>query len=504
MKFRLINIGPIKDAEIELGDFTLFLGLPSTGKSFALKTIFSSLIFLKGYEEIVSGKSFLPLPFHLTHIGIDYVISYLKRLLEEGYDVCDPKVIDSIIKVAKEYDVNVVKENDCLIKLSERVSPLEINNAISTIKEKIKSEAKQLLERSVGYSNSSAVYINGRRIEELIENLKVKNIELEVKKNGKFKFYSSGVEMEYELTSKEAEDLIVDITLKPKKSEKLQVQEESVYLLEEILPIKEIVKELIKEYYSFLGVYDTTFLPYYRVVIVNKNTMEFSSERIIPRALYLMTRQDPFIRDFKLHIHNAIKTNKNYILDVIKAITKMDIEVGKDDEIEFMQNGMKLDPFFASSMANEVTTILLPLADLQTPALVLIEEPEAHLHLAYQNLLLLVMLSLVQHSYKFLITTHGDLIAAFLGDLVRYKPSKEKILELLKKIFGQDFLNPTIEKIVEEAEKTVREGKIKVYYFENGTAKEFPARDLTYNVPGVTQQVIHSIVDWEFELKRNM
>jgi len=154
-------------------------------------------------------------------------------------------------------------------------------------------------------------------------------------------------------------------------------------------------------------------------------------------------------------------------------------------------------------MANEVATILLPLADLQTPALVLVEEPEAHLHLAYQILLLLALLSLVQHGYKFVITTHGDLMAAFLGDLVRYEPSKGKIVELLKRIFGQDFVTPTIEKIVKEAEKTVREGKIKVYYFENGTAKEFPARDLTYNVPGVTEQVIHNVVDWEFELKRN-
>jgi len=339
VKFKLVNIGPIRDAEIELGDFTLFLGLPSTGKSFALKTIFSSLIFLKEYEEIVSEKSLLPLPFHLTHIGIDYVISYLKKLVEEGYDLCDQKVINSIIKVANEYGVSV---KGCPITLSERISPLEINNAISTIKEKIKSEAIKLLERSVSYNTSSAVYINGKRIEELIENFKVKNIGLESKKNGKFKFHSSGVEMEYELTVKE-EDLIVDITLKPKKSEKLQVPEESVYLLEEILPIKEIVKELVKEYYNFLGVYDTTFLPYYRVAVRNKTTMEVSSDRIISKALYLMTRQDPFIRDFKLHIYNA-KAKKNYIFDVIKAITKMDIEI-EDGEIEFVQNGMKLDPF---------------------------------------------------------------------------------------------------------------------------------------------------------------
>jgi len=46
VKFKLVNIGPIRDAEIELDDFMIFLGSPLTGKSFVLRNIYSSLILL--------------------------------------------------------------------------------------------------------------------------------------------------------------------------------------------------------------------------------------------------------------------------------------------------------------------------------------------------------------------------------------------------------------------------------------------------------------------------
>ena len=45
MKLHLLNLGPIKRAEIELGDVTIFIGRPNTGKSLAMREIFR---FLRG------------------------------------------------------------------------------------------------------------------------------------------------------------------------------------------------------------------------------------------------------------------------------------------------------------------------------------------------------------------------------------------------------------------------------------------------------------------------
>ena len=43
MKLHLLNLGPIKRAEIELGDVTIFIGKPNTGKSLAMREIFRFL-----------------------------------------------------------------------------------------------------------------------------------------------------------------------------------------------------------------------------------------------------------------------------------------------------------------------------------------------------------------------------------------------------------------------------------------------------------------------------
>jgi AAA15 family ATPase/GTPase len=43
MKLYLSNLGPIKQAQIVLGNITIFIGKPNTGKSLAMKAIYYSL-----------------------------------------------------------------------------------------------------------------------------------------------------------------------------------------------------------------------------------------------------------------------------------------------------------------------------------------------------------------------------------------------------------------------------------------------------------------------------
>jgi len=541
MKFKLANIGPIKDAEIELGDFTLFLGLPSTGKSFALRSIYTSLIFLdKEYEYFLRGKISNILFRRTTITGIDYVISYILSLLGDEYDICDPDALENIIEVVKKehnFDISGTIENNCLIKISERVNFLEkLKNIASLVKEEVEDEYLKSLRKSVNYTDISSIYINGKRVEDLIENLEMPTIET---KDLRLKFGGSVIvekgEIRYKVNGDyEAGILKIDVELEPiieQKSDK-KLTFEGVqsfkpttirsFILRRVLPLEKMAEDLIKEYANTIGfIYSIIFIPYGRSeleLINEESTSVYSSitdieERIIAERFSPLNSLDRSIINFLFHINHVkekIRRNEitdSYIINLISAITKTRIKVDEKRNIVFeIQNGVELGPFYASAMINEVTSILLPLLDLQTPGLVLVEEPESQLHLAYQVLLFLALLSLVQHGFRFAITTHSDLIASFLGDLVRYKPSKEKIAEVLKKILKLDSLPLIIEKIVEDVEKTINEGKIKVYYFdfENGTAKstarEVPATELTYNVPGITKEVIDSIVDWETEL----
>ena len=54
MKFRFKNIGPIKEAELELGDLTIIAGRNNTGKTFLVYTLYG---FFKGFRELLLGKA---------------------------------------------------------------------------------------------------------------------------------------------------------------------------------------------------------------------------------------------------------------------------------------------------------------------------------------------------------------------------------------------------------------------------------------------------------------
>jgi len=247
------------------------------------------------------------------------------------------------------------------------------------------------------------------------------------------------------------------------------------------------------------------FIPYEREGLIHV-TENYSTECNLA-ILYdhLMNYIQHFNGAKKKLANNEI--NDTLILDIISFVIKAKpvfventFKPGDGWLMFEEKGGIKVNPILYSVMANEIVEILLPLIDLEPPIYVFVEEPEAHIHLAYQILLLLVMLSLVQHGYKFIISTQSDLMASFLGDLVRYNISKEKIEEVLKKILKIDPLPPFIERVIEEATKTVRESKLKVYYFEDGNIKEFPVRELSYRVPTITKEVVDVIVDLETEM----
>ena len=66
MKLKVKKLGPVTDSEIELGDVTLLLGPPNTGKSYTLRTIYAKLFPLDDYAlRLVKRKLSKRLTSHL-------------------------------------------------------------------------------------------------------------------------------------------------------------------------------------------------------------------------------------------------------------------------------------------------------------------------------------------------------------------------------------------------------------------------------------------------------
>ena len=55
LKFRMTNIGAVKQAEVELGDFTIIIGRNNTGKTHMAYAIYG---FLRGFREIMLSEPF--------------------------------------------------------------------------------------------------------------------------------------------------------------------------------------------------------------------------------------------------------------------------------------------------------------------------------------------------------------------------------------------------------------------------------------------------------------
>ena len=82
MKFRFKNIGPIKEAELELGDLTIIAGRNNTGKTYMVYTLYG---FLKGLRELLfsqAGSRFFESHFEkMVSLSTDELVS---KLIAEG------------------------------------------------------------------------------------------------------------------------------------------------------------------------------------------------------------------------------------------------------------------------------------------------------------------------------------------------------------------------------------------------------------------------------------
>ena len=110
VKLVMKKLGPIRNSEIELGDVTLFIGPPSTGKSYALKALYSTLLPLDAYsfDTVVrvtknnASKDFLERYFEklsrLSDILEDVLIKILIALTIAGIKELDLETLEEVFE----------------------------------------------------------------------------------------------------------------------------------------------------------------------------------------------------------------------------------------------------------------------------------------------------------------------------------------------------------------------------------------------------------------------
>ena len=147
-------------------------------------------------------------------------------------------------------------------------------------------------------------------------------------------------------------------------------------------------------------------------------------------------------------------------------------------EFVYSQDNFSIPLARSSSMVTELAPIILFLKHfLRVGHLLIIEEPEAHLHPAAQQKVAAALALLVRNGFRVLITTHSHYMVEQISDFVGASSlSPEKRRELLR-------LGP----VLEEQDIYLNEDEVGVYGFDNSTGstvvKEIPFDETYAYVP---------------------
>jgi hypothetical protein len=191
----------------------------------------------------------------------------------------------------------------------------------------------------------------------------------------------------------------------------------------EIAPLVYIPAEragIMRTYKQLLRLYiETSWLsapPHLR----RKFTQLMMSERIrLPGVIEVLL--DPLLATEKFTLEERKKAFVAPALDLLEEeVLRGRLEMGEDLSVSYHEAGAEkpIDLINASSMVSEVSAIYLLSGMLRKGSWLIIEEPEAHVHPRGQATIARFMAKLARLGVNVMATTHSDLIALKLAQMV--------------------------------------------------------------------------------------
>ncbi|MEB3797276.1 MAG: ATP-binding protein [Caldisphaeraceae archaeon] len=272
-----------------------------------------------------------------------------------------------------------------------------------------------------------------------------------------------------------------------------------------------LYESLRESFRSRLGLNNLRFIPFDRSVFVLG--LESASREPFTRSEFLHR----FVREFYSsaivsYVYWASKGRSRLLEDklsekqatLLKASTpllegKLSTDVAR--RLLYMDwCGSTVDFQLSSALVEEVSGLVFTLLSVDDNAIMLIEEPGAQLHPGAQIVMALFLASLPNLcGCRVVATTHSDLLAITLSQLVVQKPGREWIKELLEKLLPH--VKGDIDTLAEATAEAVRNLDLRVYEFtRKGRVKPVKPEDvLGREVPRISR-VIDELTDRAFRL----
>jgi len=454
MKLYLSNLGPIKHGEIELGDITLFVGKPNTGKSTAMKALFYSL----------------------------YCPGNLIKLKQDSFEVKD-----NLFLLRFTIDREGTKENyksfisDSLPEGEFKLEPINVLDFILTQKLSYEEEYRP--------STLPPMYLPKTCSDKDIERLRfsLSNTIYKISVNGDKGEVKVDVSDVSETCLKDNETLSSISTIMLNIAEQLVNSQYCIGFNESL---------------SRNGINGVVYIPYGRSLLVLQkfilqeilNSLTSASpspsswlEAVI-RGFIMAIASSPFkitrLNYLTEYFEGLTKYNEK-VFNLIKPLLKGQIENVGENLVYTEEN--KIIPWeYVSASILEIVSFLL---SVKEGSLILFEEPETQLHEELQLLMGMVLYALSSIN-RIVISTHSQTIVSTIAHLSMLKPTKEELKDLFEDLKVKDY-----EALAEAVERANGKVKVKVYHFTEGEVKDVSIDYVVRGLPG-TKDVLEKEFRW--------
>ncbi|MCE4623821.1 MAG: AAA family ATPase [Caldisphaeraceae archaeon] len=596
MKLNIKKLGPVSNSEIELGDVTLLLGPPNTGKSYTLKAIYAKLFPLDDYTlKLVKEKLVEKFATYLEHTSIRLTLDEFRDIFKTIVEMLlivtlsqtegmvgssFEEVFSTLIKktglrgtierqedllivnieapsVSIPININFIKQTtqELLYDFITEIIPVEDANSVtfepielSTAEMSFVEEAREhevlistrqlllLFEELLNYirehhkeiisfstARSLLAYLArsgitwGARtsIKPSIDRIELSStitFKLRLRANASMSERPHiGIKLDY------IERIVDDMFEKDRMSDPRLMHSIAKVIrifansLSDSLSEAILYESLRESFRSHLGLNDLRFIPFGRSIFVLG--LESASREPFTRSEFLHR----FVREFysstiASYVYWASKGRGRLLEDKLseKQATLLKVstpllegKLSTDAARRLLYRdwrGSTVDFQLSSALVEEVSGLVFTLLSVDDNALVLIEEPEAQLHPGAQIVMALFLASLPSLcGCQVVATTHSDLLAITLSQLVVQKPGKEWIKGLLEKLLPH--VKGDIDALAEATAEAVGNLDLRVYEFtRKGRVKPVKPEDvLGREVPGISR-VIDELTDWAFRL----
>ena len=395
IKAKFENIGPIKKAELELGDLTIIAGQNNTGKTYLVYTLYGFLDFRRsdGFDL------FYALEYSKAH---DVTAKEIAKQLEEtgsakiALDKCK-RISDKLIKATSKF-------------FSKEI----IHQVFSSPREEFEKASFQFEEKNK--------FMKGE--------IPMRNAEGE---KILIKYFPQGKNLKFEIDNPQ------NAVFLEQKFRRLPSFLETIIQKNSAKPFIFSAERFgISLFYKELDFTRNRFVQELQKLSDTKNFDPFKFiEKASARYAMPIQRNVDFTRD----LFNIAKQKNELNADAVSLVRNIigGYYKAEKDVIKFISNRRKENRFeipshLASSSARGILNLYFYLKHRAAPGQILmIDEPESHLDPSNQILMARLLAFCVNNGIKVLITTHSDFMIKEINNLIMLHQDFEAKQEFLKK-----------------------------------------------------------------------